>query len=159
MKARETGRHLRVASVDVLLAVDLLLRLVQQLQHFTDNGLQRTSQVFLAVRLSERRHVNEGGAAAAQVQGRVVGEVTEIPRKGSHTTVTRPTKHSHRLLLFFRLLKYLPASLETDTATPRPEEVTLLQTDSMSMTEVIQSGPPTMQHWESGQKLLLSRPL
>lgn len=101
VKARETGRHLRVASVDVLLAVDLLLRLVQQLQHFTDNGLQRTSQVFPAVRLSERRHVNEGGAAAAQVQGRVVGEVTEIPRKGSHTTVTRPTKHRHRLLLFF----------------------------------------------------------
>lgn len=54
---------------------------------------------------------------------------------------------------------YLPASLETDTATPSPEAVTRLQTDSMSITESMQSGPPTMQHWESGQKLLLSRPL
>lgn len=89
-----------MASVDVLLAVDLLLRLVQQLQHFTDNGLQRTSQVFPAVRLSKRRHVNEGGATAAQVQGCVVGEITEVPMEGahSHTTVTRPTKHRHQLL-------------------------------------------------------------
>lgn len=55
--------------------------------------------------------------------------------------------------------KYLPASLETDTATPSPEEVTRLHTDSMSITESIQSGPPTTQHCESGQKLLLSRPL
>lgn len=88
VKARETGRHLREASVDVLLAVDLLLRLVQQLQHLTDNGLQRTSQVFPAVRLPKRRHVDEGGAAAAQVQGCVVGEVTEIPMKGAHSQGT-----------------------------------------------------------------------
>lgn len=81
VKAGETGRHQR-ALVDVLLAVDLLLRLDQQLQHFAHDGLQRTAQVFTTVRLSKRRHVDEGGVPAAQVQGRVVGEVTEIPIKG-----------------------------------------------------------------------------
>lgn len=84
VKARETGRHLRIL-VDVLLAVDLLLCLVQQLQHFTNNGLQGASQVFPAVRLSKRRHVDEGRATVAQVQGCVVGEITEIPIKAPHS--------------------------------------------------------------------------
>ncbi len=65
--------------MEVLLAVDLLLSLVQKLQHLPDDGLQRTAQVFSAVRLSERRHMNEGRATVAQVQRRVVGEVAEIP--------------------------------------------------------------------------------
>ncbi|TNN42706.1 hypothetical protein EYF80_047099 [Liparis tanakae] len=88
-------------------------RNANELQHLVDDGLQRAAQVLPAVRLPERRHVDEGGAAAAQ----------------------------------------------TDTATPSPEAVTRLHTDSMSITELMQSGPPTMQHCESGQKLLLSRPL
>lgn len=87
VKARETGRHLLVL-VDVLLAVDLLLCLVQQLQHFTDNGLQGASQVFPAVRLSKRRHMDEGRATVAQVQGCVVGEITEIPIKTPHSNNT-----------------------------------------------------------------------
>lgn len=70
-----SGGHL----VEVLLAVDFLLGLVQKLQHFPDDGLQCTAQVFPAVRLSKRRHMNEGRATVAQVQRRVVGEVTEIP--------------------------------------------------------------------------------
>lgn len=99
VKARETGRHLRAALVDVLLAVDLLLCLVQQLQHSTDDGLQRTSQVFPAVRLSKRRHVNKGGATVAQVQGCVVGKITQIPIKVKHSnnTVYCPTKRRHPL--------------------------------------------------------------
>lgn len=67
--------------MEVLLAVDLLLGLVQELQHLPDDGLQRTAQVFPAVRLSERRHMNEGRATMAQVQRRVVGEITEVPVK------------------------------------------------------------------------------
>lgn len=50
----------------------------------------------------------------------------------------------------------LPASLDTDTATPRPESLTFLQTVSMSRTEFMQSGPFSVQHWEAGQKLQLS---
>lgn len=98
-KTRETGRHLRTALVDVLLAVDLLLCLVQQLKHPTDDGLQCTSQVFPAVRLSERRHVNKGGAPMAHVQGCVVGKVTEIPIQAQHSnnTVYWTTKHRHLL--------------------------------------------------------------
>lgn len=69
--------------MDVLLAVDLVLRLVQELQHLPDDGLQRAAQLLPAVRLSQRRHVDEGGAAAAQVQRRVVGEVAEVPEKKS----------------------------------------------------------------------------
>lgn len=65
--------------MEVLLALDLLLGLVQELQHLPDDGLQCTAQVFPAVRLSKRRHVNEGRAAMAQVQRRVVGEIAEIP--------------------------------------------------------------------------------
>ena len=76
-----SGGHL----VEVLLAVDLLLGLVQKLQHLPDDGLQRTAQVFTAVRLSERRHMNKGGATVAQVQRRVVGEITEIPVRGDGT--------------------------------------------------------------------------
>lgn len=65
--------------MDVLLGVDLALRLVQKRQHLPDDGLQRPAQVFPAVRLSERRHVDEGRTAVAQVQGCVVGIITEIP--------------------------------------------------------------------------------
>lgn len=65
--------------MDVLLAVDLLLGLVKKLQHLLDDGLQRTTQVFTAVRLSKRRHMDEGRATMAQVQRCIVGEVTEIP--------------------------------------------------------------------------------
>lgn len=72
-------------SVEVLLAVDLLLCLVQKLQHLPDDGLQRTAQVFPAIRLSKRRHVNEGRATMAQVQGCVVGEITEIPVREKST--------------------------------------------------------------------------
>lgn len=133
VKAGETGRHRRADSVDVLLAVDLLLRLVQQLQHFPDDGLQRAAQVFPAVRLSKRRHVNEGRAAVAQVQGRVVGEITEIPVEEQQFTT--PPKTDAVLPPPPPVTHHLPASLETDTATPRPEAVTLLHTDSMSMTE------------------------
>lgn len=99
VKARETGRRLRAALVDVLLAVDLLLRLVQQLQHSTDDGLQRTAQVFPAVRLSKGRHVNKGGAAVAQVQGCVVGKITEIPMKAQHSnnTLYCPSTRRHTL--------------------------------------------------------------
>lgn len=64
--------------MEMLLAVDLILSLVEKLQNFLDNGLERTTQVFPAVRLSERRHVDKGGAAAAQVQRGVVGEITEV---------------------------------------------------------------------------------
>lgn len=53
--------------MEVLLAADLL-GLVHELQHLLDDGLQCTAQVFAAVRLSKRRHVDEGGAAVAQVQ-------------------------------------------------------------------------------------------
>lgn len=67
-----SGGHL----VEVLLAVDFLFSLVQKLQHLLDDGLQRTAQVFPAVRLSKWRHVNEGRAAMAQVQRCVVGEIT-----------------------------------------------------------------------------------
>lgn len=52
----------------MLLAVDLLLGLVQQVQHLLDDGLQRTTQVFPAIRLSKRRHMDEGRATVAQVQ-------------------------------------------------------------------------------------------
>ena len=62
--------------VEVLLAVDLLFSLVQKLQHPLDDGLQRSAQVLPAVRLSKRRHMNEGRATVAQVQRRVVGEIT-----------------------------------------------------------------------------------
>lgn len=65
--------------MEVLLAVDLLLGLVQKLQHLPDDGLQRTAQVFPAVRLSKRRHMYEGRATMAQVQRRVVSEITEVP--------------------------------------------------------------------------------
>lgn len=92
VKARETGRHLLAALVDVLLAVDLFRRLVQQLQHSTDDGLQRTSQVFPAIRLSKGRHVNKGGAAVAQVQGCVVSKITEIPMKASNTVYRSSTR-------------------------------------------------------------------
>lgn len=71
--------------MEVLLAVDLLLCLVQKPQHLPDDGLQRTAQVFSAVRLSKRRHMNEGRATTAQVQGRVVGEITEIPVRDEST--------------------------------------------------------------------------
>lgn len=67
--------------MDVLLAVDFLFSLVQELQHLPDDGLQRTAQFFPAVRLSERRHVNEGSATTAQVQRCIVGEITEVPAK------------------------------------------------------------------------------
>ncbi len=56
-------------------------------------------------------------------------------------------------------ITHLPASLETETATPRSESLTLLQTVSMSRTECMQSGPSSMQDWEAGQKLQLSRRL
>lgn len=65
--------------MEVLLAVDLLLGLAQKVQHLLDDGLQRTTQVFPAVRLSNRRHMDEGGAAVAHVQRCVVCEVAEIP--------------------------------------------------------------------------------
>lgn len=65
--------------MEVLLAVDFLLGLVQKVQHLLDDGLQCTTQVFPAVRLFKRRHMDEGRAAMAQVQRCVVGEVTEIP--------------------------------------------------------------------------------
>lgn len=71
--------------MEVLLAVDLLLGLVQKLQHLPDDGLQRTAQVFPAVRLSKRRHMNEGRATMAQVQRRVVGEITEVPDREEGT--------------------------------------------------------------------------
>lgn len=64
--------------MEVLLAVYLFLGLGQKLQHLLDDGLQCTTQVFPAVRLSKRRHVDEGRATTAQVQRRVVGEITEI---------------------------------------------------------------------------------
>ncbi len=79
VKAGEAGLASGGHLVEVLLAVDLLLGLVQKLQHLPDDGLQRAAQVFPAVRLSERRHMNEGRAAVAQVQRRVVGEITEVP--------------------------------------------------------------------------------
>lgn len=71
--------------MEVLLTVDLLLGLVQKLQHLPDDGLQRTAQVFPAVRLSKRRHMNEGRATMAQVQRRVVGEITEVPDREEGT--------------------------------------------------------------------------
>lgn len=79
--------------MEVLLAVDLLLRLVQKLQHFPDDGLQRAAQVFPAVRLSQRGHVNECGAAMAEVQRCVVGEVTQIPAKDQSTYSESPSTH------------------------------------------------------------------
>lgn len=103
--------------MDVLLAVDLLLCLVQQLQHSTDDGLQRTSQVFPAVRLSERRHVNKGGAPVAQVQGCVVGKITEIPIKVQHSnnsSLPQQTQTPSSLLLR-RFLGYdLPSCIFGD---------------------------------------------
>lgn len=82
--------------MEVLLAVDLLLSLVQKLQHLPDDGLQRTAQVFPAVRLSKRRHMNEGRATMAQVQRRVVSEITEVPDreegKASHKLRDRHVK-------------------------------------------------------------------
>lgn len=65
--------------MEMLLAVDLLLCLVQKLQHLADNGLQCTAQFFPAVRLSKRRHVYECRVAVAQVQGCIIGKITEIP--------------------------------------------------------------------------------
>lgn len=75
--------------MEVLLAVDLLFSLVQKLQHLLNNGLKRTAQVFPAVRLSKRRHVNEGRAAVAQVQRRVVSEIAEIPVREEKRAGTR----------------------------------------------------------------------
>lgn len=67
--------------MEVLCAMDLFLRLVQKLQHFRNDGLQRAAQVFPTVRLSQRGHMNECRAAVAEVQRCVVGEVTQIPAK------------------------------------------------------------------------------
>lgn len=76
--------------MEVLWTVDLLLRLVQKLQHFPDNGLQRAAQVFPTVRLSQRGHMNKCRAAMAEVQRCVVGEVTQIPAKDQNA-------HTHRV--------------------------------------------------------------
>lgn len=65
--------------MEVMLAVDLLLRLVQKLQHLPDDSLQRSAKVFTAVRLSQGGHMDECRAAVAKVQRCVVGEVTQIP--------------------------------------------------------------------------------
>lgn len=82
MKAGAAAWHLDL--VDVLLAVDLIFCLFQKLQHLPDDGLQCTAQVFSAVRLSKRRHMDKGRATVAEVQGCVVGEITEIPvREGT----------------------------------------------------------------------------
>lgn len=61
--------------VEVLLAVDLL-SLVQKFEHLLYDGLEGTAQVFPTVRLSKRRHMNEGRATVTQVQRCVVGEIT-----------------------------------------------------------------------------------
>lgn len=84
--------------MEVLLAVDLLLRLVQKLQHLPDDSLQRSAKVFPAVRLSQGGHVDECRAAVAKVQRCVVGEVTQIPATDENTaysdlTQTHPTLH------------------------------------------------------------------
>lgn len=77
--------------MEVLWAPDLLLRLVQKLQHFPDDGLQRAAQVFPTVRLSQRGHMYKCRAAMAEVQRCVVGEVTQIPAKDQRITVTLQT--------------------------------------------------------------------
>lgn len=53
----------------------------QQLQHLQHSGLQGSAQVAAAVWSAERRHVDEGGAAFAQVQRGVVGVVAQIPAR------------------------------------------------------------------------------
>lgn len=78
----------------LLLAVDFLFGLVYKLQHLLDDGLQRPAQVFPAVRLSQRRHMNEGRATMAQVQRRVVGEITQIPVEGERTASVHLCKPS-----------------------------------------------------------------
>ena len=64
-----------------LLAADLVLGLVQKVQHLLDNGLQGAAQVLPAVRLPNGRHVDKGGAPVAQVQRGVVGEVAQVPEE------------------------------------------------------------------------------
>lgn len=83
--------------MEVLLAVDLLLCLVQKVQHLPDDGLQRSAQVFPAVRLSQRGHVNERRATVAKVQRCVVGEIAQIPVVGE--------KHNIQRLRFGHLLR------------------------------------------------------
>lgn len=80
--------------MEVLLTVDLLLRLVQKLQHLPDDSLQRSAQVFTAVRLSQGGHMDECRAAVAKVQRCVVGEVTQIPATDDNTAYSDLARHS-----------------------------------------------------------------
>lgn len=89
--------------MEVLLAVDLLLCLVQKVQHLPDDGLQRSAQIFPAVRLSQRGHVNERRATMAKVQRCVVGEITQIPVVGG--------KHNIQQLRFGHLPRNIDQKL------------------------------------------------
>lgn len=93
--------------MEVLWTVDLLLRLVQKLQHFPDNGLQRTAQVFPTVRLPQRGHMNKCRAAMAEVQRCVVGEVTQIPAKDQSAHTPSHLQLGHQTILHeqFKLTK------------------------------------------------------
>ena len=82
------------------MTADLLLLLVLALQHLPDDSLQGPAQVRPTVGLPDGRDVYEGGAPLAQVQRRVVGEVTEISEAGGRTKgtelVARHTcRHTH----------------------------------------------------------------
>lgn len=75
--------------MEVLLAVDLFLCLVQKVEHLPDDSLQRSAQVFPTVRLSQRGHVNERRATMAKVQRCVVGEIAQIPVVGEKHNIQR----------------------------------------------------------------------
>lgn len=70
-----------------VLAVDLVLGLLQQVQHLVDDGLQGAAQGLGAVRLAKRRHVHEGRAAPAQIQRGVVGVVTQVTARETRKRV------------------------------------------------------------------------
>lgn len=55
------------------------LGLLQQLQHFLDDGLQRPAQLIGIVGFAQRRHVYEGRSALALVQRCIVREVAKVP--------------------------------------------------------------------------------
>lgn len=61
-----------------MLAVVLLFRLVQQIQHLLYDGSQGTAQVLPTVGLPYGGHVNERRPPMAQVQRGVVGKVTKV---------------------------------------------------------------------------------
>lgn len=72
-----------------VVAAEGTLRLLQQQQHLLDDGPQRPAQLARAVGFAQGRHVHEGRAASTLVQGRVVGEVTQVPAQQDAASAPR----------------------------------------------------------------------